>query len=1091
MPQPDNKRTRGKNLGPMQGSVIAPEGTSGVYNVMGVSNNVAANQKISGLQIGQQGRIIDDGSGLYRALQGGFEGVERGVQQYDKWSTKIAEKRQNDWETELSEYGRSVNGNPKKMAEWSRLSEYRPNQKMAKRYNQLMADMEGKEYDAYQDDLIVEVTQATSKMDMPTASRYINERMSQLDPTDKAYKSFAGTQNTINERMTALSANFDQGNQEQTFKTGMYNLGEMLRTKAGVTAGDLANDRATTVGSAYNFFGQDADKMLIKEDGSIMYRADDGTVFNESFHGGLTPGMISAMEADMGNAPYGDNGEFNPTIARNVESAMSTGAFNRQHTARGSGGSQELQLDAVRGTLRSTSMSNQSKRGALFAAVSSEQLKGDPDKQRTHTLKVLNELVDGTISSGDPAEQRVGDLENMLVLMDPENGESLYTLNGFEGDVENNSDINGLMKKIREEINTINFGIAKDVSRTSTTAIQNSLSVAEMRDTRKSAVFEMMRRLDTQGDSSTHNVINFDGTNVYGVKNIEKFLVENPDALISGTVQIVSDVPSRDIGGGIWTGRAGVAPPEKTTAWATQQRNNLKAVENVEMVMQAVQNPNQQSRVNSGDAMEAVNTIISKMPSDPLPSSAAPAIDIIRSPRWTREDRGTMTSALMSNTASGNGRALQQIFSIGMQEAWQFANLPPESVQSALDGNDPEAREAALQYTVVSSLASTPETSDFAAWLSGDPNGNVGWYLTDGRKYVAAYREYHNGEEPTQDWLKKVKNFDLMPAFRQQADTTVNTLLGMSAATRDDNFKLVTSMRDPNNNTPEIRTARELQTRWNASAPEGQRFLEILAVGPDNPDYVPLQNWMRNQTSRFTSAMAITQMMDTEAYGQHAMDRQRAQNSGQELASPEMSGVLYNEMMDAALRSAGPPTFGLLTVEKADMSTTPSGDYGNTENLLTQDQANVHGIKYIMDQVATRDNAVEGDVSMVLSQLGVDSLGLDGQEQAQFYRLYRYDPSNAREFLKFEVDDFEDRFNLFEEQLSRVFIPRVDYAANASSKDVSTANFRVEFNPKLDRSNLDPQTLGFMDYSSMNDAGAQALKFSRRPPKKTENEKVK
>jgi len=1099
MPQPDNKRSRGKNLGPLQGSQITPQGTSGVYSTGGSSRNVAGSAAPSGIQIGQQARIIDDGSGLYTALQGAFQGVERGVKQFDEWETRVAQKRQNDWETELAEYSRTVSGNPKKMAEWTRLQEYRPHSKTAKRFNTMMADMEGKEYDAYQNDIIHNVTQATSKMDMVTASRYLNDQMSMLDPEDKAFKLFATTLAATNQKLTSISASYDQSNTNLGYKTGMFDLGQALTNSGNVTPGDLANGRASVVGAAYNFFGQDPSRLVIKpDDGSIMYTSDDGAVYNGSFRGGLDDSMINAMRADLGNAAYGSDGQINPRIAKNVEGAISNGRFNSQHTQRGGAAKAgEVPFDLLRNTFINPALDVSAKRGSFVDAISQPQLSGSPDKQRSHSLKVLNGLIDGAVTSTDMTpEQQVDFLTELILVADPENNESQWTDNGFAGQIRDNPDIAEALNKARDQITETNTNIAFSIAEKTSAVTHTSLSTRDMRAARSQGVEAILRRTAGTGTASAPPTLHFitrEGPiTVTGIDKIKQYQLEHPDAIISGSVQIVDNRlaadRSDDLKNGVWIGPAGASPPEATQRWMKTQAENLRNVKNVEAVVAAVDS-GQRGEMQASNAEAAVKTIISKLPVQPLPSDIAGTLQILASPLWPRESINRMSKDVVSNV-NGVGLAMQEVLSLSTDQAHAFAYMPSEQLAEAMRSDDPAIREDAIKFATLSRLSSSPETRDLAMYLTGDPKGDSAWYMTKGKTLIDQYRNYHS-ENPSEGWLKSAKNFDLLPAMTGRATEITNNILDLatSDATTGEAGSLLLALSNPaESKNVDVLVARELMARWNSTIEEdgGNSFLEI-AQDVNHPDRIAFQRWMRKSVSRFEGAVALDKIMQDDTYLQHAAEEDAARKSGN--PSPEMSDGLFLKSWQNALSVVGPPSNGLMTPRMANTATsTPPDMYGNgTASLTVQQQASVHGIRYFSEVLAgRRESGGSGDLETALSELGIERTGLSAEDSAAFYEAYAFSPQFARDnFVLMVREDDEGitnskKFDRLNKQLEKFFGASVDYNANDNSSDLTTANFRVNFNFTGDRSGITEQTRMLLDMP-MDSSHNPILRFHRVP----------
>ncbi len=1085
MPQPDNKRTRGSNLNPLAGRTVAPEGTSGVYNISGVASNIAAKQKMSSLQIGQQGRIIDDGSGLYKALQGGFEGIERGVKQYDYWEGRVAEKRQNDFETDLYEYSRMVNGDPKKMAEWSRLNEYRPNHRQAKRYNSMMAEMEGKEYDAYQDDIIRQTEQTVSTMDLPLAAEYYSQQMKSLDPTDKAYASFARSQNEINKRMTALSKSYTQTNQKEGYQVGMFNLGEQLLANNAATPAELATERAQVIAQAHNFFGQSSDRLVIDpKTGGITYTDSGGQVYNSSFKGGLQGNIIAAIQRDLGNVAYKDNGDFDPQIAENVMIAMAEGKFNGMHTSRSSAAiSPTEQLDAARHVMSDPNASQEKLRGAAIAAMSSAHTA--VDKKARHALDAATTLVDSSITSDMSPQEKITSLTNLLSVIDPDENPLVWTENGFEGNIENNPDVNKLIAKARDEIATQSVVLSKDVATRYEATAQKSSSSQEIRDARKASALEIFRNMAVVSDGGATMVFP-DGeggfTRVFGQQNIQQYLVEHPDAIASGMIQVVRNVETEDIADmpGVFYGRAGADPPEATQQWSAAQRQNMLDVQNVEAVRTAVAN-RKSDGVTAADASRAVTTLMSKLPSEPQASDVAPSLEIMSSGLWPRETTQAMYQSLMDNSKGGSGQRLQQVFGMTSEEAWNFAVLSPEMLTAALNSDDPDVREEAIKFDSIARLARQPETAEAAMFLIGDPNGDAAWFMTTGRTYVDQFVERY-GEAPNTEWLRTAKSFEALPSMAQRSREITTTIANFArSGDIGQTNNLLEKMLDPANQEVEVMVARTLQSRWASTNPgEGNSFVEIISDA-NHPHKEHLTRWMNRGTRRMLSADAITKMTNTAEYNAYADDRKQALADRQDM--PELSEDHFAAMWQAATRAFLPATGGLMSPENANVSTIPlSSEYGG-EQMDTSRQAAVHGLRFVAEALLNKvDGAQQGDTSTVLENLGIPRLPFNTETNDEIINSYMIKPSMGytvfKAFHKGAPSQCKRDFEAWESAVKTVFTPDTDFGANDNAQDGS-AYFNVKINAP--EGELLPEVRRMLDEPTDN-PNSPLLKFRRVPP---------
>jgi len=343
MPQPDNQRERGGRTQATPGNTVAPSGVSGVFN-QGSAAEAAAISNIMGqaptqIKIGQQGRIIDDGTGLWRALEGAAIGVSRGVEQYEKMYQYTSKKKFNEWDVDRLSYATSVKEDPILMGKWLKDNPFEANDVNAKDYNTILARASKKEYDQFEIDRYNEASGKASLMPLEDAQAFMVEFQRGVDQNSPIYSRVQQEINSANSKLVqrGIQSRVDS---HMLGTTGeIFNIGETLTKEAGVDPMELAGDHGKTIAEAVALWGNRAPEpgavgITVNKQGTIEFHTGNGEyVVRGAFNGDLNPELMTAIHSALGDAVDPNDSE---------RFAMATEAFKARfhpvHTARqGSG----------------------------------------------------------------------------------------------------------------------------------------------------------------------------------------------------------------------------------------------------------------------------------------------------------------------------------------------------------------------------------------------------------------------------------------------------------------------------------------------------------------------------------------------------------------------------------------------------------------------------------------------------------------------------------------------------------------------------------------------------------------------------------
>jgi len=1053
MPQPDNQQTRGFYLPREQQQVVAPEGSSGVYNTYGVAQNVAVSQKMTGLQIGQQARIVDDGSSLWMALEGLAKGIAGGAEQYEKFATRVAEKNQNDWETELIEFGRTVNNDPKKMAEWSRNSSYRPNSRTAKRYNTILAQMEGKEYDAYQDDIINRVSRAASQMDLDSAARFYDAEMRQLDPNDKAYKYMFDATNKINQQMYAISTELELKRTGDNYDLTLFDLGAELR-KNGITAADLDNERANTIATALNLWGNDPNRLRVDpQTGDIFYttKGENAMSIEGSFRGGLSDDLINAIREDIGTeAGNITDGTFNPRLAANIELAMKHGKFNSQHTSRGQSRSGDIfKVDSILNILASESGNSQAAVAMLFGGLANAD--GTLQQQRTRVGSGLNDIVASIENSDAPPHVKIKQLTNFLLVSNPEEHPQVYGQLGYADDLQNSA-LTGPRDRARQLIKTL--------------AVDESLRIATEVDRGLQLNLDpvMYAQFASQGVAATAATLGANGNNTIveladrtKLTTADELAARNGNDLVDAFVYVINpDLTENEfLGNGVILGPGPDAHiPQEAIAWRNARRQDYNDVQNFDNVQTMIR---QGQPVNEEQATRAVNTVMRKLPATPTVEQALGVVDLVYRLSIAEGSNNAQVFAaqLMDNSSTGAWARISTTLRLPADQTRAFAFADRSDLASA----PPELK---LMMLYRSMLGNT-KTQELAGHLLGGKNSRTVFDLTTAPLLVDQYKELNDGAVPDLRWLDTAYAFKSTAGIRERAMTLVSDLRTLVAETSPNDTgvkgQMLYAIMSDNELGPGVPTTarvyQELRKRWDAAHEnEDQKFENIMRT-PNHPDTAALDNWLLRQIGSIEGAAGIMVMTQTSAWS----NTKRITREGQDPIALDQDRMILAALK--AMDTAGDLGMTPTVANAATKMTAADLERFNTP-LSVEHQAIAEGLQHIQMIIQSPQKGAvtsEGDMLTLLNKLGVFDdvlsrgglIGADNLKADQEFvdllarGLFNEARLLARKRNTTNQASGEYRFNQVIQALGKVMRPVTDTAATSESRNITNAYFRVYF----------------------------------------------
>ena len=183
MPQPDNRRERGAKTQTSQQTVTPQGQKSGTISP--ISGGAAAAAPV--LQIGQQAQIKKTGAELFQAISGAAQGIQQGIQNYNKMYEMVTESEYAEFETSYIQESDRVKSDPAKLKVWMDNQAYKPNRLTAKRFNSLKADVNGKAYEDEENDTWMLRQSKLATMPTHEAMKELSTYMEQTDENSPVY----------------------------------------------------------------------------------------------------------------------------------------------------------------------------------------------------------------------------------------------------------------------------------------------------------------------------------------------------------------------------------------------------------------------------------------------------------------------------------------------------------------------------------------------------------------------------------------------------------------------------------------------------------------------------------------------------------------------------------------------------------------------------------------------------------------------------------------------------------------------------------------------------------------------------------------
>ena len=458
MPQPDDRRERGGAINRQGlGQRVAPEGVSGV-NASAIGT--PGGQGPQGIEINRnQARIVRTGAELYEALAGLAKGVSNGVEQFDKWSRKVAEKEYSDFESRMIEYGREVNNDPRKMADWIKNSGYEPHRTTANKYLKTLALAEGKEYEALQDDKYAEIRKRSSVLDLAEQADLLRKELSHLPPEGSAAQKVAKDLDEVNGKLALLAQQGRVFHAGENMTSVITDVGNALQKVPGWMP-EYFEGHGETIAAGIAYYGVDSDKLQILPDGTIRYQTGSGKQARtiEGSMLGDVQDIAYAIQEDMGRAGgnVDDPSSIDPERAMMVKEAIQRGKWPASMKRRESAG-RVIPADptAVLPIVYGQGSDDAKVRLGILAEGGSAPSM-DTDKRKKRVEGLLDGMVDTVISGDQDIDTKITALERILTASDPTVNGDWWKQFGYENLGSEDSvapdAINKLRTKAREQL---------------------------------------------------------------------------------------------------------------------------------------------------------------------------------------------------------------------------------------------------------------------------------------------------------------------------------------------------------------------------------------------------------------------------------------------------------------------------------------------------------------------------------------------------------------------------------------------------------------------------------------------------------------
>ena len=616
MPQPDNRRERGKTT-QLPGLTVTPTGVRGTVGADGAAIGAAMSSLQDSaptpIKIGQQARIVDDGSKLFTILQGAAVGGQQGIETYQKMYTYTSEKQFADFEAQLAEQHRLTGGDARKMAEWAKGSTYRPNDITAKKYNKAIAEIEGKDADVRENEQTHKDLTKISMMNNSDALDETNRLLKSADPDSRYFATLIRERNRLNGAVVGSAQRMSNRMYRSEIESTVDVLGTRLRG-AGITAYDLDSERANNAARMYALMGggdsEDGDpqRITIGKDGSIVYTDNSGTRHEGSFRGGISEELGEALKNDLGEfaGPLDDPNGIDTVRFGQLETVMQYGGFGTRHTStRGSSGTGVGTLDPTAFIQAAQGSESQDVLLAISAAVPTAHSTGqvnDP-KVAANARKGFEHMLDIGVQSANNGEfgitARNNTIDNLLQITNPvtygswkhfgyQSEEAFITAMGATRD----KLVDARKKVVHEQITIVSEELTQVFGKTR--------SLDELRQAASGGAAAIISAMSNTTGNTTISVVNEKGKVVREIATLDDLNKMQINALDDGFAIRVNfnDVTNKVYGRGIplhksnpfiYIGQEGQQPPADTVNAITSYRglvNNLKTLDRVRLGLQ-------------------------------------------------------------------------------------------------------------------------------------------------------------------------------------------------------------------------------------------------------------------------------------------------------------------------------------------------------------------------------------------------------------------------------------------------------------------------------------------------------------------------
>lgn len=1080
MPQPDDRRERGGAINRQGlGQRVAPEGVSGV-NASAIGT--PGGQGPQGIEINRnQARIVRTGAELYEALAGLAKGVSNGVEQFDKWSRKVAEKEYNDFESRMIEYGRTVNNDPRKMADWIKNSGYEPHRTTANKYLKTLALAEGKEYEALQDDKYAEIRKRASVLDLAEQADMLRKELTRLPPDGSAAAKVKRDLDEANGKLALLAQQGRVFHAGENMTSVITDVGTALQQIPGWMP-EYFEGHGETIAAGIAYYGVDSDKLQILPDGTIRYQTGSGKQARtiEGSMLGDVQDIAYAIQEDMGRAGgnVDDPSSIDPERAMMVKEAIQRGKWPASMKRRESAGRvKPADPRAVLPFVYSQSGDAQIRAAITAEAASSTAL--DPDQRQKRAEGLLTELVDSIVFSDQDIDTKILAYEQLLTATDPTVNPQWWAGFGYEDmgteDSVAPNALNKLRTKAREQLTDLRMGKVAEVDAQLTAVTENTTSLTDFDSASVAAMQTSMVAADPvyggfsvtlmERDPATGEIVG--GVSFRSQDAARQYMFDNPATVSSGMVHIINDRLNKpqQLGPRTFVGPSGAKPPlavVENAAIAVATRDSLM---NVNTVLADVASDRRDLDVGNEKVIQAAEFLISRLPDNPTKDDIAPVMGILLSGKLdggaTEGIRNLITGEAQDKFKSVYG--LTQDHSRRIREFRGNADAMRADAQAHIDmgvtgQGIQDQLEAADRVEVIQALAANPDNQDLLYALTGTKENNDRdlWYAVTAPRIVAAL-EAQKLPPPTDQTLANMRALRFIPQGRELARQAANGLVNALASgeitlTPQGSIAFMEGTDGTQISGLEAVMFKTLAPKWakemDKEDPDNARLDQVLA-DPDNPYHQQARDWVQRSTTWVMGNANIARLMGEQSnIFAAALSQEQRRNAN---VTPGEDKNLTEDMMlkifeDAAKATLLPVMGVRVRISQADSVSVAGGDY----DVDIQTQTVMAGTAALVD--ARQSGAEEGqtvggipDVAtmyreagaeMPEGQAGIDMLValMEGGPEAAIEALNRHEFGQPNLVLK-----------RFIESTKEFVRPQPGVAANREDGDLNNSHYSVHW----------------------------------------------